>query len=83
MIAYPDAPRAWGYTRGMARNLGYSLPEAVLDGWLSRAELGALVEACSNCGATRDCTSWLARGGQGQETPAFCPNGPALQALRP
>lgn len=83
MIAYPNAPRAWGYTRGMARSLGLALPEAVIEGWLSREELGALVAACSQCGATCDCTSWLAQGKQSTSAPVFCPNGAALEQLRP
>jgi len=30
----------------MARTIGCSLTDAVVDGWLSRDELGALVEVC-------------------------------------
>lgn len=83
MIAYPEAPRAWGYTRGMARSLGLSLPEAVLEGWLSRDELGKLVAACCQCAASGQCTTWLAQGKDSPTAPAFCPNGSALEQLRP
>ena len=83
MIGYPEAPRAWGYTRGMARAVGASLTEAVVEGWLSRGELGALVEACRTCGATATCTDWLAHTVESQSLPAFCPNASALAALRP
>lgn len=83
MIGYPEAPRAWGYTRGMARAIGASLTEAVVEGWLSRAELGTLVEACRTCAATGDCTSFLARTVETKALPEFCPNAPALAALRP
>lgn len=83
MIGYPEAPRAWGYTRGMARAIGASLTEAVVEGWLSRAELGTLVEACRTCGATGDCTRWLARTVEARALPEFCPNAAALEALKP
>jgi hypothetical protein len=83
MIGYPEAPRAWGYTRGMARAIGASLTEAVVEGWLSRAELGALVEACRTCAATSDCTTWLSRTVDASALPEFCPNASALAALKP
>lgn len=83
MIGYPQDPRAWAYTRGMARTLGVSLPGAVMDGWLSRAELGGLVERCHSCASTSDCRDWLARTVEAESLPGFCPNGPALNALKP
>jgi len=83
MIGYPEAPRAWGYTRGMARAIGASLTEAVVEGWLSRDELAKLVEACRTCGSTSACTAWLARTVDAQSLPDFCPNATALAALRP
>jgi hypothetical protein len=39
MIGYPEAPRAWWLTRGMARISGVNLPRAVVEGWLQRDEL--------------------------------------------
>lgn len=83
MIGYTEAPRAWGYTRGMARVLGVSLPDAVVDGWLSRQELGVLVEACRACDATQSCTDWLAHTVEAEAVPGFCPNSQALAALKP
>lgn len=83
MLGYTDAPRAWGFTRGMARTMGASLTEAVVEGWLSRAELGELVEACRTCSATQTCTEFLAKTVTVPDQPAFCPNGAALAALRP
>lgn len=83
MIGYTEAPRAWGFTRGMARVLGYSLTDAVMDGWLSRNELGHLVEACRTCGQTKDCTDWLAHTVEAEAVPGFCPNSAALAALKP
>lgn len=83
MIGYSEAPRAWGYTRGMARVLGLSLTRAVVEGWLTRGELGHLVDACQSCDRTEDCTQWLAHNASAEALPSFCRNGPALAALKP
>jgi len=83
MIGYTEAPLAWGYTRGMARALGASLTEAVVEGWMTRAELGRLVAACQACGETQACTAFLARAPDEKANPAFCPNSKALAALKP
>ena len=61
MIGYVEAPMAWGHTHGMARLLGVDLAGAVVDGWLQRAELAALVATCQSCGATPCCSDWLAQ----------------------
>lgn len=83
MIGYPQAPRAWGFTRGMARTMGVSLPNAVVEGWLSRDELGGLVETCRVCGKTGACSDWLSHTVEAESLPDFCPNATALAALRP
>ncbi|NEY90412.1 DUF6455 family protein [Tabrizicola oligotrophica] len=82
MIGYPEAPRAWGFTRGMARTVGISLTEAVVEGWLSRGELGCMVEACRTCGQTVKCTDWLASTVKAEALPDFCQNAPAIGSLR-
>lgn len=83
MMGYVDAPRAWGYTRGMARVLGVNLTSAVVDGWLSREELADLVQRCEDCICTEKCTAWLARTVTAEAAPAFCPNKAAIEALGP
>lgn len=83
MIGYVEAPRAWGYTRGMARLLGINLSDAVIEGWLSRAELATLVNRCSACGPTPACSDWLAHTVAAEVLPAYCPNRQALEALKP
>mgnify|MGYP001199898722 CR=1 FL=1 len=83
MIGYVEAPMAWGHTHGMARLLGVDLAGAVVDGWLQRGELAALVATCQSCGATPCCSDWLAQTGAAEVVPGFCPNGPALTALVP
>ena len=81
MIGYPEAPKAWWLTRGMARISGVNLARAVLDGWLQRGELESLVARCAACRAGRDCEAWLATSGQAHAMPDFCPNKPGIEAL--
>lgn len=81
MIGYPETPKAWWLTRGMARISGVNLPRAVLDGWLPRAELEDLVNRCATCGRGPDCETWLARSGTVQKMPEFCPNKSGIEAL--
>lgn len=81
MIGYAEAPLAWGLTRGMARVLGVNLPSAVVEGWLSRKELGALVDRCAACSQKSACTAWLATAISTPCPPVFCPNKSALEVL--
>lgn len=83
MIGFPDAPKAWWLTRGMARVLGVNLPRAVVDGWLRRDELEDLVANCAACGRGAVCESWLVRSGAESAMPDFCPNRPGIEALAP
>jgi hypothetical protein len=81
MIGYVEAPMAWGLTRGMARAVGVNLTGAVVEGWLSRAELGDLVDRCQACGRIEDCTRWMARHVTAEALPEFCPNKRPLESL--
>lgn len=81
MIGYVEAPKAWGLTRGMARVMGVSLADAVIDGWLTRAELAVLVGRCQSCDRAEACTGWLARQVVAEALPGFCPNKEPLEAL--
>ena len=81
MIGYTESPLAWGLTRGMARVLGASLTDAVVDGWLSRAELATLVDTCAACKQTASCTAWLSQARTQPCVPVFCPNKLALESL--
>lgn len=83
MIGYSEAPRAWGLTRGMARVVGVNLTGAVLDGWLSRAELAGLVDRCLDCPHGAECTQFLAHTVKATSLPAYCANKPSLEALMP
>lgn len=80
-MGYTQSPLAWGLTRGMARVLGASLTDAVFDGWLSRAELGQLVDRCAACNQSSACTAWLSQARSQPCLPVFCPNKTALESL--
>lgn len=81
MIGYVEAPKAWGLTRGMGRVIGVNLTDAVVEGWLARAELAELVDRCQACGRSEDCTRWLGRHVTAEALPEFCPNKAPLEAL--
>lgn len=81
MIGYSDSPLAWSLTRGMARVLGVRLTDAVIDGWLSRAELAALVSRCEDCTQKEACTRWLSQAVTSPCLPVFCPNKTELEVL--
>ena len=81
MIGYSETPLAWGLTRGMARLLGVSLSSAVVDGWLSRKELGQLVDRCEDCTQKAACILWIAAAAGTPCPPVFCPNKTELEAL--
>ena len=81
MIEFGESPLAWGLTRGMARILGANLTDAVVDGWLSRAELARLVDRCAGCDQTTACTEWLSQAQVQPCLPVFCPNKTALESL--
>lgn len=81
MIGYPEAPKAWWLTRGMARISGVNLPRAVVEGWLQRDELEELVIRCAACGRDKDCETWLVRSGPADAMPEFCPNKAGIEAL--
>jgi tellurite resistance protein len=83
MIGYVEAQQAWCYTRGAARVVGVNLTEAVVDGWLSRGELAALVQVCRDCAAVARCTDFLAQTVAADLLPGYCPNKVAIEALRP
>lgn len=83
MFSYPLSPRAWGFTRGVSRVLGIDLVRAVVDGWLRRDELGAIVETCADCGETNPCSAWLSHTISAETLPKFCPNKAAIEALKP
>jgi Family of unknown function (DUF6455) len=81
MIGYPETPKAWWLTRGMARISGVNLPRAVVEGWLKRGELEELIARCVACGRGEACETWLVRSGAAAAMPEFCPNKPGIEAL--
>ncbi len=81
MFGYPEAPVVWWQARGMARLGGVSLPRAIIDGWLTRAELGVIVTRCQGCQARQRCEAWLTESRPEGGVAGFCPNRPAIEAL--
>jgi hypothetical protein len=81
MIGYTEKPTAWGLTREMARVLGVKLTDAAIDGWLSRDELGSLVDRCAACDQKAACAAWLSQASALPCVPVFCPNASALEVL--
>jgi hypothetical protein len=80
MIGIGKGPEAWGLTQAMARHVGLDLPGAVVEGWLTRPEVSALVDACARCGQTPRCEEWL-EVARAPDLPAFCRNKDDLEAL--
>lgn len=81
MIGYVEAPQAWWLTNGMARSVGVNLPRAVIEGWLTRQELGVILARCERCGKSDACIDWLAQAAFHQPLPGFCDNKADIEAL--
>lgn len=81
MINYAQTPVAWALTRGMARMVKLDLGRAAMDGWLTRAEVDALVETCEACTQKATCTAWLTQAHEAPCLAVFCPNQQRLEAL--
>lgn len=85
MIGYVEAPITWALVRGMARRAGLDVPRAVLEGWLTRAELARIVTQCQTAGCAKGCMDVLAKpcGAATQSPPTFCAIKAELEALAP
>lgn len=85
MIGFVEAPITWGLVRGMARRAGLDMPRAVVEGWLTRTELAAIVTRCQTAGCSKTCMDVLAKptGATTQAPPSFCAIGAELEALAP
>jgi hypothetical protein len=83
MIGYAEAPHAWARAQRMAQMAGLNLAGAVVDGWLARRELGAIVDCCRACRADTACGDWLDHAQPVSRAPAFCANGAVIAGLAP
>jgi hypothetical protein len=84
MIGFVEAPITWGLVRGMARRAGLDVPRAVVEGWLTRAELAAIITRCQTAGCSKGCMDVLAKPvAATQAPPSFCVIGAELEALAP
>jgi len=72
-------------TRSVGRTIGLNFSEALEEGRLTARRYADLVAICQACPNAGPCQHWLAEGGPGSRAraPEFCPNGPALNALKP
>lgn len=71
MIGYPEAPEAWALLHRVAIRSGFDIARAVLDGWLTRAELAELVSKCQGGGCASGCADILAAAST-SHPPVFC-----------
>lgn len=83
MIGYAEAPHAWARAQRMAQASGLNLAGAVVEGWLARHELAAIVACCQTCRADAACGDWLDHAQPLSRAPAFCANGPVIADLAP
>ncbi len=83
MIGYTEAPHAWARAQRMAQTAGLNLAGAVVDGWLARRELGAIVACCRACRADAACGDWLDHAAPASPAPAFCANAAVIAGLAP
>lgn len=83
MMGNIDAPTAWWLTQGMARVIGVSLPNAVIEGWLTRRDLATLLDRGLICGKSEHCMRWLAVTALSDTLPAYCDNKAEIEALTP
>lgn len=83
MIGFAEAPHPWSRAQRMAQAGGLNLAGAVVEGWLTRRELGVIVAGCQVCAADAACGDWLEKVAPVSPAPAFCPNASAIAALVP
>jgi hypothetical protein len=84
--SHGDLDLAFWLTRSIGRSIGLNFTEAMQEGRLAPDQYAALISACQVCPHSAACTKWLAEAGGpngARRAPDFCPNGPALQALKP
>lgn len=77
---------AFWLTRSIGRSIGLSFTDAMQEGRLDPEAFAALIRRCRVCCRSAQCKQWLAQAGGprgAKRAPEFCPNGDALQALKP
>ncbi|WP_415182401.1 DUF6455 family protein [Phaeovulum sp.] len=70
-------------TRGMARQMGVNLTEAIYDGLLTQADLAEMVARCRTCSGTQGCLAFLSGSpGAVGAAPDWCLHAGVLSELR-
>jgi len=84
MIGYVEAPITWGRVSAMAQRVGFDMPRAVLEGWLTRADLARMVGQCQQSNCAKGCVDVLAKSCNSLAAPpSFCALKSELEALAP
>lgn len=78
-----DPARHFWMTRSVARAMGVSLSEAMIEGKLSEADYADMVTRCRQCLFVPDCQDWLADQSRGTATaPDCCQHAALFQSLK-
>lgn len=82
---FDDLDLAFWLTHSVGRSIGLRFSQAIEEGRLEPARFAALIDVCRACPHSGACQEWLGKAGgpRGAEAaPDFCPNGPAMRALK-
>lgn len=70
-------------TKGVARSLGVSFREAMLEQRLGQQDYAGIVTSCRCCARVAECQGWLARNPHAKTAPDFCQIRDQLARLKP
>ena len=78
-----DPARHFWMTRSVARKIGVSLSEALVEGKLSQKGYADLVTRCRQCQSVKECEQWLAQPDQFAEcVPDHCQHAALFDSLK-
>lgn len=78
-----DPARHFWMTRSMARAVGVSLSEVMVEGRLSHKGFADLVTSCRQCQFVQDCEEWLAQQDhKTSQAPDCCQHAAVFEALK-
>lgn len=82
-VSLGEIERHFWLTRSVARCMGVSLSEAMVEGTLSEQGYAELITRCRASGCAQHCQLWLAEQQQeAKAAPEFCANAGALNGLK-
>ncbi len=78
-----DPARHFWMTRSVARKIGVSLSEAMVEGKLSQKDYADLVTRCRQCPSVTECEQWLAQPDQFADcVPDHCQHAALFESLK-